>query len=112
VTAATPAATPVCHISSRGGAPHMPESGTQNGGDARDAGHVHYNVARMPRQGAAARLDGPGKPGGAEQICDRLGLHPRRAAPCAGSPPQVRVRSARGAGGRLGRAGCDLFRRR
>lgn len=76
MTEATLAAAPACHMSNRGGAPRVPESGTRNGGGSSggDAGHSHYNVARMPRQGADARLDGHGKPVPAEHVPDRLGL--------------------------------------
>ena len=75
MTAAAPAAAPACHMSNRGGAPRVPESGTRNGsGSSGDAGHGHCNVARMPRQGADARLDGPGKPAPAVHVPDRLGL--------------------------------------
>ena len=75
MTAAAAAATPACHMSNRGGAPRVPESGAQSGGgSSSDAGHSYYIVARMPRQGADAQLGGPGKPAPAVHVPDRLGL--------------------------------------
>ena len=76
MTAAAPAAAPACHMSNRGGAPRVPESGARSGGGGGggDAGHSYYIVARMPRQGADAQLDGPGKPAPAVHVPDRLGL--------------------------------------